>query len=43
VKQAEALLALNTVKATSGSFRRPAPKASTGLAPELAAYLEHAS
>ena len=42
VKQAEALLALRTVKATSGSFRRPAPKASSGLAAKLADYLEHA-
>ena len=42
VKQAEALLALGTLKATRGSFRRPAPKTSTGLAAKLADYLEHA-
>jgi allantoin racemase len=41
VKQAEALLALGTLKATRGSFRRPAPKTSTGLAAKLADYLEH--
>jgi allantoin racemase len=42
VKQAEALLALGTLKATRGSFQRPAPKTSTGLAAKLADYLEHA-
>ena len=41
VKQAEALVALRTVKASQGSFQRPAPKASTGLSATLAAYLEH--
>jgi Asp/Glu/hydantoin racemase len=42
VKQAETLVALRAVKASRGSYRRPAPKASTGLSPKLAAYLEHA-
>jgi allantoin racemase len=42
VRQAEALVALGTTKASRGSFHRPAPKASSGLPPELAAYLEHA-
>jgi allantoin racemase len=40
VKQAEALIALRTIKASLGSFRRPAPKATTGLSPDLAAYWE---
>jgi Asp/Glu/hydantoin racemase len=42
VKQAEALLALGTTKASRGSFKRPEPKASSGLSAKLAAYLEHA-
>jgi allantoin racemase len=42
VKQAEALIALRTTKASLSSFRRPAPKASTGLSPKLAAYWETA-
>lgn len=42
VKQAEALIALRTTKASLGSFRRPAPKASTGLSPKLSAYWEAA-
>jgi allantoin racemase len=42
VKQAEALLALGTIKASRGSFKRPAPKASSGLSVKLAAYLEDA-
>ncbi len=42
VKQAEALLALGTMKASRGSFKRPAPKATLGLSPKLAAYLEDA-
>ena len=42
VKQAEALIALRTIKASLSSFRRPAPKASTGLSPKLAAYWEAA-
>jgi allantoin racemase len=40
VKQAEALIALRTIKATLSSFRRPAPKATTGLSPKLTAYWE---
>jgi allantoin racemase len=40
VKQAEALVALRTTKASQSSFRRPAPKASTGLPAPLAAYWE---
>jgi Asp/Glu/hydantoin racemase len=42
VKQAEALVALRTTKASHGSFKRPAPRASSGLPATLAAYLEHA-
>jgi allantoin racemase len=42
VKQAEALVALRTIKGSVGSFRRPPPKASTGLTPKLAAYWEAA-
>jgi allantoin racemase len=42
VKQAEALVALGTTKASRGSFQRPAAKDSLGLSPRLAAYLEHA-
>ena len=42
VKQAEALIALRTVKASLSSFRRPAPKASTGLSPKLSACWEAA-
>ena len=42
VKQAEALVALGTTKASRGSFKRPTPKASMGLPAKLAAYLEHA-
>jgi allantoin racemase len=41
VKQAEALITLGTAKASRGSFKRPAPKASSGLSAKLAAYLEH--
>jgi allantoin racemase len=40
VKQAEALIALRTTKASLSSFRRPAPKASAGLPPELTACWE---
>ncbi len=36
VKQAEALATLHVIKATAGSFRRPAGKPSVGLDPELA-------
>jgi allantoin racemase len=42
VKQAEALIALRTIKASLSSFRRPAPKAATGLSPKLTAYWERA-
>jgi len=41
VKQAEALVALKPRKATVGTFRRPDPKPSTGLAPALAARIAH--
>jgi allantoin racemase len=41
VKQAEALVALKVRKATLGTFRRPAAKATTGLDPALAARIEH--
>jgi allantoin racemase len=42
VKQAEALIALRTIKASQSSFRRPAPKATTGLSAKLSAYWEAA-
>lgn len=41
LKQAEALVALRPRKATAGTFRRPAPKATLGLASALAARIEH--
>jgi Asp/Glu/hydantoin racemase len=41
LKLAEALVALKPRKATAGSFRRPAPKPTQGLAPALAARIEH--
>lgn len=41
VKQAEAMVALAHRKAIMGSFKRPAPKTSTGLAAPLTAYLGH--
>jgi allantoin racemase len=41
VKQAEMLVALGVRKATAGTFRRPSPKATTGLDPALAARIEH--
>jgi allantoin racemase len=41
VKQAEALVALGTQKATAGTFRRPAAKATRGLPPALTARIEH--
>jgi allantoin racemase len=41
VKQAEALVALSTRKATAGSFRRPAAKPTTGLGDMLAARIGH--
>jgi len=39
VKQAELLVALDVRKAVAGTYRRPDPKPSTGLAPSLAALL----
>ena len=39
VKQAEALVALKPCKAKAGTFRRPDAKASSGLAPALAARI----
>jgi Asp/Glu/hydantoin racemase len=41
VKQAVALRALNVRKAVKGTFRRPDPKATTGLADALARRIEH--
>ena len=41
VKLAEALVALQPRKATVGTYRRPDPKPSVGLAPPLAAWLAH--
>jgi allantoin racemase len=41
LKQAEALVALKARKATAGTFRRPPPKSTRGLAPALAARIEH--
>ena len=41
VKQAEALVALQVRKATTGTFRRPPAKATTGLPAALAARIEH--
>jgi allantoin racemase len=41
VRQAEALVALRMTKASRGSFRRPAAKATTGLALPLAAHVAH--
>jgi allantoin racemase len=41
VKQAETLVALKVRKATTGTFRRPAPKATIGLDPALAVRIEH--
>ena len=40
VLQAEALVRLSPRKPTAGSFRRPAPKPSTGLPPPLTAMLD---
>lgn len=39
VKQAETLIALRPRKATRGTYRRPDPKDSIGLAPALAAWI----
>src|SRR4051812_20476475 len=41
VKQAEALVTLSTRKATAGTFRRPDPKPTVGLAEALASRIEH--
>ena len=41
VRQAETLVALKPRKATAGTFRRPDPKPTIGLAEPLAARIEH--
>jgi allantoin racemase len=41
VRQAETLVALKPRKATAGTFRRPDPKPTIGLAEPLAAVIEH--
>ena len=41
VRQAETLAALKPRKAVAGTFRRPGPKPTTGLAQPLAAVIEH--
>src|SRR3712207_70697 len=41
VKQAEALVTLRPRKAASGTYRRPDPKESIGLAPALADWIAH--
>jgi Asp/Glu/hydantoin racemase len=41
VKQAEALVALRPRKAARGTYRRPDPKDSVGLAPALADWIAH--
>jgi Asp/Glu/hydantoin racemase len=41
VKQAEALLSLRLRKATTGTFRRPTAKSTTGLPSALAGRIEH--
>ncbi len=41
VKQAEALVSLMVRKATTGTFKRPAGKATVGLPSALAARIEH--
>ena len=41
VRQAETLAVLKLRKAVAGSFRRPDPKLTTGLAESLAAVIEH--
>jgi hypothetical protein len=41
VKQAEALIALRPRKASRGTYRRPDPKDSIGLAPALADWIAH--
>ncbi|MBX6742117.1 MAG: hypothetical protein IRY87_08730 [Acetobacteraceae bacterium] len=41
VKQTEALVALRPRKATRGTYRRPDPRDTTGLAPALADWIAH--
>jgi len=41
VRQAETLAVLKPLKARAGTFRRPDPKPTTGLAESLAAVIEH--
>src|ERR1700727_3330292 len=41
VRQAETLAVLKVRKAGAGTFRRPDPKPTTGLAESLAAVIEH--
>jgi Asp/Glu/hydantoin racemase len=41
VRQAETLAVLKPLKARAGTFRRPGPKPTTGLAEPLAAIIEH--
>jgi allantoin racemase len=41
VRQAETLVALKPRKAIAGTFRRPEPKPTIGLAEPLAAQIEH--
>jgi len=41
VKQLEGLVALHPRKAVAGTFRRPDPKATQGLAPTLADWISH--
>jgi Asp/Glu/hydantoin racemase len=41
VRQAETLVTLKPRKATAGTFRRPDPKPTIGLAKALAAVIEH--
>lgn len=41
VKLAEGLAAMKPRKATSGTFRRPAPKSTLGLSPSLGAWISH--
>jgi Asp/Glu/hydantoin racemase len=43
VRQAETLAVLKPRKAVAGTFRRPEPKPTTGLAERLAAVIEHRS
>lgn len=41
VRQAETLVILGTLKATAGTFRRPDPKPTIGIADALARHIEH--